>query len=447
MRKPSLIHRASFFLLLIVSTRRCAFIDAPPTPDAFTTPTASGIPVQHTPTVTPVAEMAPGSPTATLPTMPTPGKLGIHMLIDDGRNAWPTTLWPEHLTYARRLVGDWGYVTELIRFDDLNTERWQYFMDLCAGRHLTPIIRLATTYNTAYGWWESPEPDLDGSYLTIANLYADFLSSLHWPSSDHYVIVGNEPNHGNEWGGRPDPAAYAGFLIAVADAVHSADPQARILNAGLDPYTPHTGSVPFIDGLFYMDEETFLDEMHRTHPDVFTRLDLWASHAYPTGPLTEGPWQQTYQVDMINDASNPYAVSPPAGVVNRGINGYVWELFKLSTYGVDALPVMITETGWRHAETTDPTATDNGRSLPDAATVAQYFDLALHGNDGRYPDAPETGWTPWLEDPRVVAVTPFALNGYPPEWGHTNWLALNNDGTVTGVYASFELLATGEPQP
>jgi hypothetical protein len=152
-------------------------------------------------------------------------------------------------------------------------------------------------------------------------------------------------------------------------------------------------------------------------------------------------------VDWINDAANPAHVEPPPGINNRGINGYEWELFKLSTYGVPPLPVMITETGWRHAETTDPTATDNGRPLPDAHTVAQYLDLSLHGNLGRYPEFPEDGWTPWLRDPRVMAVTPFALDGFPGEWGHTNWLKLNAAGKVLGTYALFDLLATGNTRP
>ncbi len=369
-------------------------------------------------------------------------KMGVHLLLDDGRNRWPAPLWAEHLDYARQAVGEWGYVTELIRLDDLDTERWQQFMDLCAQLELTPVLRLATTFDRTENWWRSPERDSDGTYGSVAARYADFISALAWPADRHYVIVGNEPNHGNEWGGQPDPEAYAQFLIDVADAVHAADPKAVILNAGFDPYTPHTGSQPFSDGMYNMDEESFLDQMRAAHPDVFTHIDVWASHPYPLGPLTDGPWEQAYGVDLLNDAHNPQHVEPPAGINNRGINGYEWELFKLSTYGLPPLPVMITETGWRHAESTDPAAMDNGRPLPDAEMVAQYLDMALYGNDGRYPAFPQAGWTPWLADPRVIAVTPFALNGVPAEWGHTNWLALNSEGDVLGTYAMFDLLAT-----
>jgi hypothetical protein len=174
---------------------------------------------------------------------------------------------------------------------------------------------------------------------------------------------------------------------------------------------------------------------------VFDRLDAWASHSYAMGPFAEGPWVQAYQVDLIGDAANPDHVEPPPGIYNRGVNGYAWELFKLSTYGVEPLPVFITETGWRHA------SVGSEGAYPAPETVAEYVDLALRGNGGRYPEYPEEGWTPWLDDPRVAAVTFFALDGFPAEWGHTNWLKLDAAGNVMGSYAPFDLLATVGTRP
>lgn len=440
----------SILVALIISTA-CRTNPEATRPSTVPT-TTTHLPTPTTPpTNTTVPSYPIPSPTATAvpstPTSSTTNKLGIHLLLDDGRNVWSVEIWSSHMTYARQAVGRWGYVTELVRMDDLDPARWQHFMDLCAELELTPILRLATVYDQDNGWWVAPPADEDGSYGAIASRYAEFAAALRWPTDEHYLIVANEPNHGNEWSGRPDPAAYARFLIDVANALHAADPNARVLNAGFDPYTPHTGSQPFVDGLYYMDEETFLDQMVAAHPDVFEHIDIWSSHSYPMGPLSAGPWEQAYQVDWINDASNPDHVEPPAGIYNRGINGYEWELFKLSTYGVEGLPVMITETGWRHAESTDPAAMDNGRAWPSVETVAVYLDLSLNGNGGRYPDLPEEGWTPWLADPRVVAITPFALNGVPREWGHTNWLALDAEGTVLETYASFDLLATGSTRP
>lgn len=381
------------------------------------------------------------SPTTRTP-LPIPqpsNKFGIHLLLDDGRNHWPQNVWPEHMRYAAQAAGEWGFVTQLIHSDDLIVDKWQMFLDLCAEHHLTPIIRLATEFDRANQWWTMPIPDDDGSYKSIAQQYADFLAQLNWPTDLHYVIVGNEPNHGNEWGGRPDPAAYAKFLIDTAQAIHTADPSARVMNAPLDNYTPHTGQQPFIDGMYYMDAETFFDEMMTAQPTVFTHIDAWASHAYAPN-FSAPPWEQTFQIDYLNDASNPKHRSPSEGIFNQGVNGYRWELWKLSTYGIRPLPVFITETGWRHAESAHLDALDYQAGLPDAATTDIYLDLALRGNGGRYADMPEDGWTAWLDDPRVFAVTPFALNGQPAEWGHTNWLILDDQGAVLDTYPLFDQL-------
>jgi len=350
-------------------------------------------------------------------------KLGVHLLLDDGRFQWPVSEWETHLTYARQAVGASGYVTELVRLDDLDVAKWQQFMDLCAAQELTPILRLATTFDREMGWWNAPPLDANGrSYQAIAQEYASFITALEWPGAHHFVIVGNEPNHGDEWGGRPDPAAYARFLLETAVALKTADPQAFVLNAGLDPYTPHTGSQPFVNGLWYMDSGTFLVEMVAAEPDVLDVLDGWSSHPYPLGPFAAPPWEQINQIDIINDAPAPIYPTPPDAILNRGVNGYEWELWLLDWLGAPELPVFITETGWRHS----------GVAYPSATLATDYLDLAQRGNNGRFPQFPETGWTPWLADDRVVAVTPFALDGNPAEWHQTNWLEIAEDGRITG---------------
>ena len=405
----------------------------------------------HTPTF-------PHPATRVLPTLlptPTPvpaqtpaitNKRGIHLMLDDGRNNWPTEVWAAHLRAARDLVGEWGYVVELVRSDDLIPARWQLFFDLCARLRLQPVLRLATTFERDKGWWAAPPADPDGSDATIASQYASFVSKINWPETPHYVIVGNEPNHGDEWGGMPDSAAYARFLVDVSRALHTSDPRVKVLNGALDYFTPNTNGQPFVNGQSYLDAESFMDGMYTSHPNVFTAIDVWASHPYPLGPMSAEPWHQTFAIDLLNGATNPHHVDPPPGIFNRGLNSYEWELFKLSTYGRPDLPVMITETGWRHAESTEPEAADNGRPWPAVKTVAAYVDLAFYGNQHRYPDWPEAGWQPWQSDSRVIAVAFFALNGQPKEWGHTNWLELDTAGNILGTYPMYEaLMPTGEP--
>lgn len=353
-------------------------------------------------------------------------RMGVHLLLDDGRGTWPVELWPERLDYAAQ-VG--RYVTQLIRADDLDAEKWQNIVDLCAERGLIPIIRLATTWNDDRLVWDAPPTDSDGSYATIAAAYTAFLAALDWPDSTPlYVIVGNEPNHGEEWDGIPDPAAYTRFLIDVSAGVKAALPHAQIVNAPLDPYAPNTNGQPFENGMVYIDAESFMDAMHRADSSVWNVIDAWGSHSYPLDSASP-PWEQTHQVDFLNGASNPDADAPVGGLFNRGINGYRWELFKLGRLGVNRrLPVLITETGWR---------TDR----VDADLAAQYFDLALRGNGGRYADFPETGWTPWLTDDRVIVVTPFALDGDPSEWDALNWLEVGDDGEILGTRPMFDRAA------
>jgi len=376
------------------------------------------------------------------PEQPTPtplaedhNKRGVHLLMDDGRNHWPVDVWETHMQLASQAVGASGWVTFLVTLEDIqNVEQWQYFTDLCAEYKLIPVMRLATTYDRPTNTWEKPLPDPQGGYAGIAQRYADFAASLDWPTSAHYVIVGNEPNHGNEWGGVPNPSEYAAFLIDVSTTLNAADPNVLVLNAGLDSFSPHTNGQPFPDGFVYIDQETFMDEMIASHPDVFDHIDVWSSHSYPQGPFTAPPWEQSYGRDLTNGAGDEAHSAPPENLYNRGINGYEWELWKLSTYNIDPLPVLITETGWRHAESTDPASLDSSPNMPDAHTVATYIDLSLHGNEGRYPQYPEQGWTPWANDPRVIGVTFFAFNGLPQEWGHSNWLALDETGQVLDVY-------------
>lgn len=370
---------------------------------------------------------------------PDASKIGVHLLLDDGRNAWAEALWWNHISYAGQIGGTGGIAVQVIRQDDLDREKWQYFIDSCAELDLLPVLRLATTVDRETGVWRIPQADADGRYHTFAAPYADFISALSWRGMTPHVIILNEPNNGIEWGGKPDAAAYAHLFMDMAQALRVGVPDIKILNAGLDLYAPNTGSEPFANGIFYVDANSFMDAMHAAEPDIFAQVDIWNSHSYPMGAFIAPPWEQAYHFDALHDAVLS-ADQPPSQIHNRGINGYEWELWKLANFGIENLPVMITETGWRYTEP-QPASLDAGENYPDAVTAAKYLDMALRGNPGRYPEYPRSGWKPWLLDERIMGVALFALNGTPDAWGHSNLLIMNADGTVAGTTPLFDVLA------
>jgi hypothetical protein len=204
-------------------------------------------------------------------------------------------------------------------------------------------------------------------------------------------------------------------------------------------YAPNTNGKPFSDGYRYVDADTFMNQMAGWDKDIFKKIQVWNSHAYPMGPFNEAPFVQAMKFDYINGAQSSRKTPWPAGLANRGINSYYWELSKIQELGGTTLPVMVTETGWRHSETTVAAATDADHATLSAQQVADYFELAFLGNkDGRFTGYPQSGWTPWEDDPRIIGVIPFTLDGYPTDWGHSNWLMLDDHGLVQGVYPQYK---------
>lgn len=376
---------------------------------------------------------------APLPDLDT-SKIGVHFLLDDGRNRWPIEVWAEHFAYADRIAAEGGIAVQVIRADDLNAERWQPFMELAAQHNLTPVLRLATTFDFERNVWNAPASDPSGNYTSWGERYAAFINALDWPTDDKHIILLNEPNNGHEWGGTPDPVAYAQFVSDVAPILRDQVEHIVILNAAFDLYVPHTGGQPFPGSdVASIDANTFMEAMQAAQPDIFAQFDIWNSHPYPEGAFIDPPWVQTYRFDFMAGAPDAPA-PPPDGIFNRGINGYEWELWKLAQFGIEDISVMITETGWRHSDSVRVDSVDAGSGYPDAALMANFIDAAFKGRQSRYAATREITWTPWLADERVIGIAPFALNGVPDEWSHSNWLRLDPDGRVIGTYAPFDLV-------
>ncbi len=274
-------------------------------------------------------------------------KFGIHII----------QATPDESSPAASLVnstgGDWGYITVLIEGKDKNKDKWQEFFNDLRRRHLIPLVRLATIPDGNF--WKIPD-------IGEAQVWADFLDFLNWPTKNRYVIIYNEPNHGSEWGNNADAKSYAQVLNQTITALKTKNKDFFVLNAGFDASTPH--SLPS-----YEDELTFMKQINSEVPGIFEKLDGWVSHSYP----------------------NPGFVSSPEAVGRGSVRTWNWELQQLKNLGVTKnLPVFITETGWKHAE-----GLVYNYAFPTSETVSAYYQNAF-----------QNAW----ENERIVAVTPFLLS-------------------------------------
>jgi len=228
-------------------------------------------------------------------------KFGIHILE------------PSDLAKAQELVnskgGDWGWVTVVIRDDNLDHDKWQDFMNQCREKHLIPLVRIATHLEGES--WIKPKPE-------DTEKWANFLNNLNWPVSDQYVVIFNEPNHAKEWGGEINPREYSRILSDFSLKFKMKSAKFKILNAGLDLAAPNSKTT--------METSRFMSEMNFEIPGIFEKLDGWVSHSYPNHGFLGKPWE--------------------AG--KTSVKGYEWELSVLkNNFKVKKeLPVFITETGW-----------------------------------------------------------------------------------------------------
>ena len=201
-------------------------------------------------------------------------KIGVHILF------------PSEVDKAASLVngggGDWGYVTIPIQSDDMNLTKWQSFMDECRKMHVIPIIRLATLgdyFNTQD--WSKP------NYDDIID-FANFLNSLNWPTKNRYIIVYNEVNRADEWGGSVDPAGYARLLEYAVKEFKYVNPDFFVISAGMDNAAPTQGNQ-------YMNEYQYYRDMASTIPDIFSEIDGMSSHSYPNPGFAQPPDVDSYE--------------------------------------------------------------------------------------------------------------------------------------------------------
>jgi hypothetical protein len=191
--------------------------------------------------------------------------------------------------------GDWGYITVVWTIQDREDRMAEYnlqlFLDRCYEFHVQPIVRVATKFEA------KREPTVPGQPAVKPNLqgaegswtrpdwdeplkWRAFFERGKWPTRHAWIVIGNEPNLGREWGGAVDAAGYAKYLDHVLDVFADA-PRFDIVSGALD--ISNTTAMPVMQ-----DALEFLDEMGATVPGLFERLPAWASNPYHVPNLGPG---------------------------------------------------------------------------------------------------------------------------------------------------------------
>ena len=297
-------------------------------------------------------------------------KYGIHILV------------PDEVFQAAKLInsssGDWGWVTIVIRDDQMEKDIIQKFFDNCRELHLIPLIRIATHQEKDY--WTKPA-------LEDVRKWLNFFENLNWPTQNRYLIIYNEPNQNKEWGGKANPIEYGLILAEFIKQFKVKNPHYQILNAGFDLAASNSKTT--------MDAIRFWQEMEKSNPGIFEKLDGWASHSYPNHGFVGTPYQ--------------------SGRIS--IKGYQWELSTLNKYFKisNDLPVFITETGW---PIRNEKIKNQKSKFLDEKTAIRYLKSAFEDI--------------WLKDDLVMAVTPFVLSYPEPPFTEFSWL--NKQGSPSAEY-------------
>jgi hypothetical protein len=293
-------------------------------------------------------------------------KFGIHLAVPN----------KEDIKKAAELVnstgGKWGYVTVVIQENDRSFDKWQETFDLFRRYKLIPIVRIATQPEGAN--WKKPK-------IEDADQWASFLDHLNWVIKDRYVILFNEPNHASEWGGDVNTKEYANISYEFAKKLKEKNKDFFIMLAGFDASAP--SSYPNFE-----DEGYFVSQMFFEKPELFSSdlISGWVSHSYANPGFSGSPYDR-----------------------GRGtVSNYQWELEYLKQLGImKDLPVFITETGWPHNENLQK------NNYPTPEITGENLKIAFQDI--------------WLQDTRVVAVTPFVLSYETEPFAKFSWKKPNSN--------------------
>jgi uncharacterized membrane protein (UPF0127 family) len=249
-------------------------------------------------------------------------------------------------------------------------------MERAKNLKVIPIIRIAT-FADGPNWAEPENFDLTD--------FANFLNDLPWPTQNRYIIIFNEVNRADEFGGTISPERYTDILANAIKIFKSRSDKFFILPAGLDnAATNNHASIKWSD---------YLRRMYRHNPDIFNQIDGWTSHAYPNPDFNASPLSSGY----------------------NKIDSFKYDLNLIRAFTKKSLPVFITETGW-----------SNERLVEDR--IAEFYQIAF-----------DRIW----HNQQIIAITPFLLQatGAPFE----KFSLLKNHQPTSAFSTLQNLSSVGEP--
>lgn len=291
-------------------------------------------------------------------------KFGIHMFANG-----------DDLNLAKDLVnsngGDWGWATVPMDIHENSNDKWNGFFREMKEKRLIPIVQLSNSSNIP-----SPE-EMDK--------VAEFLGSLTWPIKLRMVTAFSEVNASEYWGNKIDPEGYARILNRLVDQLKQKSGDFFVMNGAFNA-SAQTSQPTKINCIktdlgvntCYLSEIGYLERMNKAVPGIFKKLDGWAAHTYPHPGYRGRPTDTRVGRETAFEAGR------------NTMRSYQFELRLLKKYGVNNIPVFITETGWPHKQ-----GKQEHKEWYDEKVVANYYKQAFQNI--------------FLPDPRVVAVTPFIL--------------------------------------
>jgi hypothetical protein len=189
------------------------------------------------------------------------------------------------------------------------------------------------------------------------------------------VVVYNEVNRNDEWGGAANPAEYTEILDYATQIFKQRNSDFFIISAGMDNAATNSNDA--------YNEYAFFRLMEQSDPGIFSKVDGIASHSYP----------------------NPAFSSPPSNTSYEGIYSFNYERNLVDYFAGKTLPIFITETGWDGSKISDSTQT-------------QYYQYAF-----------ANVWN----DPDIVAVTPFIFSAQ--QGSFTNFSFIQGSNKTQKYYA------------